>query len=64
MVLSCVAIDSGERALEKVTGNFEGALVSIQKVANGLYSSLAKLERAPDEAMVEFGVKLTVAPES
>jgi hypothetical protein len=54
-----IAVDAGERALEKISGTFEGALAGIQKVANGLYGSLAKLARAPDDAKFEFGVKLT-----
>ena len=42
-----------------MTGNFEGALTNIHKVASGLYNMLTKLPRAPDTAKVEFGVKLT-----
>ncbi|SRR6266852_3421208 len=54
-----IAADAGERALEKISGTFEGALASIRKVSEGLYETLAKLPRAPDEANFEFGVKLT-----
>jgi hypothetical protein len=54
-----VAIETAERALEKVAGNFEGALANIARVASGLYNALAKLPRAPDTAKIEFGVKLT-----
>jgi uncharacterized protein (DUF39 family) len=48
-----------ERALEKVAGNFEGALANIQKISNGLYGALSNLARVPDSATIEFGVKLT-----
>jgi hypothetical protein len=54
-----IATESAERALEKVAGNFEGALENIHRVASGLYNMLAKLPRAPDAAKIEFGVKLT-----
>jgi hypothetical protein len=54
-----IAVQNAERALESVTGNFEGALANIHKVASGLYVMLTKLPRAPDTAKVEFGVKLT-----
>jgi uncharacterized protein (DUF39 family) len=54
-----IAVDASERALEKITGNFEGALANIQRISNGLYGALSNLARVPDSATVEFGVKLT-----
>jgi|SRR5215472_2118559 len=54
-----IAAEGADRALEKVAGNFEGALANIHKVASGLYGVLDRLPRAPDTARVEFGVKLT-----
>jgi len=52
-------IAASERALEKVAGNFEGALANIQRISNGLYCALSKLTHVPESATVEFGVKLT-----
>jgi hypothetical protein len=52
-------ISIAEHALEKVTGNFEGALANIQRISNGLYDALSNLSRVPETATVEFGVKLT-----
>jgi hypothetical protein len=52
-------IAASQLALEKVTGNFEGALANIQRISNGLYGALSDLVRVPDSATVEFGVKLT-----
>jgi hypothetical protein len=54
-----IAVDAGERALEKVSGSLDGAMANIQKVAGKLYESLAGLPRSPESAKFEFAVKLT-----
>ena len=54
-----IARETAGGVLDDTAGDFEGALASIRRVANGFHEAVTDLVKAPDAAVVEFGVKLT-----